>query len=166
MASIPMRYQKVKEKIPPIATLQSVIEQSSHLMVFSAWDSYTAERVNHHFSDLNKQRNMPDSWTDGYRKKRLALFEKQNPEQHFQHAARQSYIGLDYASITAEIEHVDSTPMEDFNLQALEELLALKKQGLKSTTILALGYRDIKKDRLVNLKKVREPFVEFITTIK
>ena len=158
--------KEIKKKIFPIAMNQPVIEQSSHLMIFAAWDSYTEERVNHHFAYINKQRGMPDSSTDGYRQMLLALFKTQTIEQQFQHAAKQSYIGLGYATIAAANEQVDATPMEGFNPEALDELLELKKQGLKSTAILALGYRDIKTDWLVKLKKIREPLNEFVTVIK
>ncbi len=109
---------------------------------------------------------MPDSTTDGYRKMLLALFKTQTNEQHFQHAAKQSYIGLGYATIAAANEQVVATPMEGFSAEALDELLNLKKQALKSTAILALGYRDIKTDWLVKLKKIREPLSEFVTIIK
>lgn len=158
--------KEMKKKILPIAMNQPVIEQSSHLMVFAAWDKYTEERVNQHFSYINKQRNMPDSTTDGFRKMLLASFEKQTNQQHFDHAAKQAYIGLGFALIAAANEKVDSTPMEGFDPEALDELLELKKQGLKSTAILALGYRDVEKDWLVNLKKVREPMTEFVTVLK
>ena len=109
---------------------------------------------------------MPDSSTDGYRQMLLALFKTQTHQQHFQHAAKQSYIGLGYATIAAANEQVDATPMEGFNPGALDELLELKKRHLKSTAILALGYRDTKTDWLVKLKKIREPLSEFITLIK
>lgn len=158
--------KELKKKILPIAMNQSVIEYASHLMVFAAWDSYTTERVNHHFSYLNKQRNMPDSTTDDFRKMVLASFEKQTEEQHFNHAAKQSYIGLGFALLAAAVEKVDSTPMEGFNPEELDKLLELSKKGLKSTAILALGYRDVEKDWLVKLKKVREPLSEFVTIIK
>ena len=157
--------KEMKKKILPIASKQPVIEQASHLMVFAAWDSYTPERVNQHFSYLNKQRNMPDSTTDSFRKSLLASFEKQTPEQHFNHAAKQAYIGLGFALIAAANEKVDSTPMEGFNPEELDKLLELKKQGLRSTAILALGYRDIEKDWLAKLEKVREPMSEFVTII-
>ena len=50
---------------------------------------------------------------------------------------------------------VDATPMEGFNPKAVDEILGLRAQGLRSVTILALGYRDSEKDYMVNLKKVR-----------
>ena len=41
--------------------------------------------------------------------------------------------------------------MEGFNNEALDALLELKKKGLKSTVILALGYRDTEKDWLIKV---------------
>jgi nitroreductase len=57
---------------------------------------------------------------------------------------------------------VDATPMEGFDSAALDELLNLKEKGLKSVTLLPLGYRDEANDWLVNLKKVRTPVDRFI----
>lgn len=158
--------KELKEKIQPIAMNQAQIGQSSHLIVFAAWDTYTIERINNHFSFNNKERGMPDSATDDYRNMLLGMFGQQTPEQHFVHTSKQSYIALGYATIAAAFEHVDATPMEGFNPAALDELLGLKEKGLKSVTILALGYRNEDKDWLVKLKKVRRPNDKFFTEIK
>ena len=93
--------KEMKKKIFPIAHNQPVIEQSSHLIIFAAWDSYTTERVNSHFAYINKKRGMPDITANKYREMLLTLFETQTKEQHFNHAAIQSYIGLGYATIAA-----------------------------------------------------------------
>ncbi|MDR1876704.1 MAG: NAD(P)H-dependent oxidoreductase, partial [Flavobacteriaceae bacterium] len=61
---------------------------------------------------------------------------------------------------------VDATPMEGFDNEALDELLELKKSGLKSVTILPLGYRDETNDWLANLAKVRHPKEEFLIQIR
>ena len=53
------------------------------------------------------------------------------------------------------MEEVDSTPMEGFNAPALDELLQLEAKGLKSVSLLPLGYRDEANDVLVKAKKVR-----------
>jgi len=45
--------------------------------------------------------------------------------------------------------------MEGFNRQQLDEFLRLKEKGLQSFVLMALGYRDIQNDYLVNLNKVR-----------
>lgn len=55
--------------------------------------------------------------------------------------------------------------MEGFNPDALDELLELKRKGLRSTAILVLGYRNSESDWLVKLKKVRRPLNEFVTVM-
>ncbi len=56
--------------------------------------------------------------------------------------------------------------MEGFDAEALDKLLGLREQGLRSVTMLPLGYRDEANDWLVNLKKVRRPKEEFVSEIK
>jgi nitroreductase len=85
-------------------------------------------------------------------------------EQFFQfgHAARQAYIGFGLAIAAAAEQRVDATPMEGFDAAQLDELLGLEKLGLRSVTILTLGYRDEANDWLVNMKKVRVKPEDFI----
>jgi len=56
--------------------------------------------------------------------------------------------------------------MEGFDPEALNSLLDLSKKGIKSTAILALGYRDVDIVWLEKLKKVRKPLSEFVTKMK
>ena len=56
--------------------------------------------------------------------------------------------------------------MEGFDARALDGLLGLDKRGLKSVTVLPLGYRDADKDWLVNLPKLRKSRAEFVTEIR
>jgi len=56
----------------------------------------------------------------------LDLFSKQTKEQYFDHAAKQSWIGL--ALYAAAIEKVDTKPMEDFDGKAPDKLLELNKK--------------------------------------
>lgn len=60
---------------------------------------------------------------------------------------------------------MNSTPMEGFNHEKLDEFLQLKEKGVKSVVILALGYQDAINDYLVNLKKVRREIDKLFITI-
>ena len=60
---------------------------------------------------------------------------------------------------------VDATPMEGFVSEEVDKLLNLTERGLKSVTLLPIGYRDEVNDWLVNLKKVRHPKEKFVTEI-
>ena len=157
--------QEVKEKIKPIAWGQSQITDASHVLVFAAWDNYTADRINSVFDYNNKQRNLPASVTDDYRNKLLNLYGAQTPQENFTHAAKQAYIALGTALIAAAEQEVDSTPMEGFDPVALDEILDLKSRGLRSVVILPLGYRNEEGDWLLKMKKVRTPKEKFITVV-
>lgn len=78
-------------------------------------------------------------------------------EEHFNWSARQAYIALGFGLAAAAVEEVDSTPMEGFRNEELDELLNLPEQGMKSVSLLALGYRDEENDWLAPMKKVRKP---------
>ncbi|MEZ4901609.1 MAG: nitroreductase family protein [Spirosomataceae bacterium] len=149
--------QDLKEKIKPIAHGQSQITESSHLLVFTAWDKYTEKRINDFFNHSNAERGLPESATDGYRKRLIESVTSQTPEENFAHTAKQAAIALGIAMVAAAEQEVDATPMEGFNAALLDELLELPSKSLKSTAILALGYRDEANDWLAKLKKVRKP---------
>ncbi|WPR73849.1 NAD(P)H-dependent oxidoreductase [Algoriphagus sp. NG3] len=156
---------EVKERIKPIAWNQSQITDASHVLVFAAWDNYTADRINSVFKYNNEQRELPDSVTDDYREKLINSYTNKTAEENFNHAAKQAYIALGTALVAAAEQKVDSTPMEGFDPAALDEMLDLKSKGLRSTTILPLGYRNEEGDWLVNMKKVRTPKEKFITVV-
>jgi nitroreductase / dihydropteridine reductase len=157
--------KEVKEKIKEIAYNQSQITDSSHLLIFAAWDNYTAERINTIFSYTVAQRGLPSDAMDDYKNKILSLYTARSADENFQHAARQAYISFGIAIAAAAELKVDATPMEGFDNAALDKLLGLNERGLKSVTLLPLGYRDESNDWLVNLKKVRKPRTEFVTEV-
>ncbi len=156
----------IREKIKPIAWGQSQITDCSHLLVFAAWDNYTAERINLMFDLANDIRNMKSEDRENYRQKILNSYTQRAPEINFTHAAKQAYIGLGTALIAAAYEEIDCTPMEGFDALALDEVLNLKEMGLRSVVILPLGYRKADEDWLVNLQKVRRSHENFVIQIK
>ena len=157
---------EIREKIKAIAWNQAQVTDCSHLLVFAAWDNYTAERINNMFDLVNAERGTTNEGWENYRRMLLEKYPARSPEENFQHTARQAYIGLGTALAAAAMEEVDSTPMEGFDNQALDEILDLRSRGLKSVAIMPLGYREADKDWLVNLKKVRKPRESFVTEVK
>jgi nitroreductase / dihydropteridine reductase len=157
---------EVREKIKAIAWNQAQITDGSHLLVFAAWDNYTAERINHMFDLVNAERGFKSEGWENYRKQLLATYPQRSAEQNYQHAARQAYIGVGTALIAAAEAQVDSTPMEGFDPAALDEILGLKARGLRSVVIMPLGYRAEDGDWLVSLKKVRRSRADFVSEVK
>jgi nitroreductase/dihydropteridine reductase len=157
---------EVRARIKPIAWNQSQVVDCSHLLVFAAWDNYTAERINMMFDLTHQERGLTDEAWEKYRQLLLQQYVPRSAEVNFQHAARQAYVALGVAVVAAAAEQVDSTPMEGFDASALDEILGLRARGLKSVLMLPLGYRDASGDWLVNLKKVRRSRDSFVTEVK
>jgi nitroreductase len=158
--------QEVKEKIRPKAWNQSVITDCSHLLVFAAWDTYTADRINKQFDLTNTIRGFKNEGWENYRQMLLGSYPQQDAEVNFNHAAKQVYIALSQAMTAAAFQDVDSTPVEGFDPKAVDKILGLREKGLRSCVILTLGYRNAEKDWLVNLKKVRKSKEDLITEVK
>ncbi|WP_276089634.1 NAD(P)H-dependent oxidoreductase [Pedobacter sp. JY14-1] len=156
---------ELKAKIQEVAYGQTQITDSSHLLIFAAWDKYTEERIRSVFARTNAERGLPESATADYLQRLLGIFGAQTEEQNFQHAARQAYIAFGVAITEAALLKVDATPMEGFETDKLDALLGLRERGLRSVTLLPLGYRDEAGDWLVNLKKVRTPLEDFVIRI-
>jgi nitroreductase/dihydropteridine reductase len=57
----------VRERIKPIAWNQGQIVDGSHLLVFAAWDDYTAERINAMFDLTNTVRGTKNEGWENYR---------------------------------------------------------------------------------------------------
>lgn len=159
-------HPEVREQIKFKAWGQAQITDGSHLLVFAAWDHYTAERINEMFDLTNAQRGGSNEGWENYRQSLLSKYPARSPEENFQHAARQAYIGLGAALISAAFEAVDATPMEGFDPNAVDEILGLRARGLRSVVIVPLGYRASEGDWLVKLKKVRRPTAQFVTEVK
>lgn len=157
--------QEVKEEIKPIAWNQSVITDCSHLLVFAAWDTYTADRINKQFDLTNTVRGFKNEGWENYRQMLLSTYPQKDAEENFNHAAKQAYIAFSQALTAAAFEEVDSTPIEGFDPAKLDEILGLREKGLRSCVILTLGYRAEEKDWLVKLKKVRKSRENLVTEI-
>ena len=153
---------ELKAKIQTVAFGQTQIVDSSHLLIFAAWDKYTEERIRGVFARNNAERGLPDETPSDYEIQLTANYNTKTAEENFIHAAKQAYIGFGIAIAEAALLQVDATPMEGFNPAELDALLGLTERGLRSVTLLPLGHRDESGDWLVNLKKVRKPLKEFL----
>lgn len=157
---------EVRAQILPHAWSQQQVTDCSHLLVFAAWDNYTAERINTMFDLVNEKRGFKNQGWEDYRQMLLNTYPARDAQTNFEHAARQAYIGLGSALIAAAEMKVDSTPMEGFLPEKVDEILGLKERNLKSVLLLPLGYREEEGDWLVNLEKVRRSTDSFITYVK
>jgi len=157
---------EIREKMKAASNNQSQVTECSHLIVFAAWDNYTADRINKNFDATETVRNFKSEAGTAYRQMLLKIYPGRDQEVNFTHAAKQAYIAVGTALIAAAEQEVDSTPMEGFDAKSIDEILNLKEKGLRSVVLLPLGYRKADEDWLAPLVKVRAPTEEFITWIK
>ncbi|CUH84245.1 NAD(P)H-dependent oxidoreductase [Thalassovita mediterranea] len=156
---------ELRQKIKPVAWNQEQITDGSHLLVFAAWDNYSEARVDAVTDQMADERGGRSELLDGYYTNLKNMYLPRDAQVNYEHAARQAYIALGFALAAAAEQKVDSTPMEGFDPEAVDEILGLKERGLRSVILLPLGYRAEEGDWLVNLKKVRRPRDQFITEV-
>ena len=156
----------IRTKIQAAAHNQAQITEGSHLLVFAAWNTYTAERINHMFDLTNAERGGTNEGWENYRQMLLKNYPARDAQVNFEHAARQAYIALGTSLIAAAFEEVDSTPMEGFDPKSVDDVLGLGAKGLRSVALMPLGYRLKGQDWLETLKKIRRPVSEFVTEVK
>lgn len=147
--------EALKKKIQSVAFNQPQIGESSHLLVFAAWNDVTPKQIEEFIQHTATVRSVPPESLSDFKNTLLNMAENRSQEENFDWTARQAYIAFGVGLVAAASEKVDATPMEGFNNEALDELLNLGEKGLKSVTLMPLGYRDTENDWLANLPKVR-----------
>lgn len=155
----------IKAKLSAAAFGQQQLIQASHVVVFAAWDNYTTERMDHVINQIHAERGTPMQVLNTYYDQLKASYLPRDAEVNYNHAARQAYIALGIALTAAAFEEVDATPMEGFDPAAVDEILGLRARGLRSVTLMPLGYRAAEGDWLLGAKKVRKPLDELVTIV-
>jgi nitroreductase/dihydropteridine reductase len=146
----------LRAEIQPIAFGQPQVVESSHLLVFAAWNEVTEEKIDKFIQLVSETRDVPVEALADYRGA-IASIMKRPKEAQANWAARQVYLAMGTALVAAAELTIDSTPMEGFNPQKLDELLGLQEKGLHSVLMLAIGERDAENDFMANAIKVRYP---------
>lgn len=157
--------QELKEKMVAGALNPDCMRECSHVIVFTAWDEYTPERIDAIYDKTTDERGLVRGRFKRYTDMLKENFGKMSKEEQFQHAANQSFIALGLALAQAAELKVDSTPIGGFDSKLVDELLGLPAKGLRSVSLLYLGYADDERDWLGKMKKVRNSMEEFATFI-
>jgi nitroreductase len=147
--------QKLKEELQGACYGQTQLVDSSAVLVFATWNTITDESVDIYLNEIAIQREIPVESLVYFGDMIKTSLSNMTEEQKTTWAQKQAYIGLGFSLVASATEEVDSTPMEGFNPQSVDEILNLKELGLKSAVVLPLGYRDKDNDNLQTMKKVR-----------
>ncbi|MCH7409342.1 NAD(P)H-dependent oxidoreductase [Belliella sp. DSM 111904] len=154
--------QQTKEKLVKGALNPDCMRDCSHVIVFAAWDRYTAERIDKVYDFTTEERGLPRGRFSAYTDMLKSIYLKESAEENFVHISRQAYISLGLALAQAAELRVDSTPAEGFDTHVVDEVLELEKHGLKSVSLMYVGYANPEEDWIASMKKVRIPTEEFV----
>lgn len=154
----------LRAQISKAAGDQAQIKDGSHLLVFAAWDNYTAERIDE-VVELNVKARGDLPMLHAYYDNLKSNYLPRDATVNYAHAARQAYIALGVALVAAAEQEVDSTPMEGFSPDAVDAILGLKARGLRSVVLMPLGYRDAAGDWLLPMAKVRKARDTLVTVM-
>ena len=155
---------EIRQKLAA-GSFNTQIQDSSHLLVFAAFNKITSEYIAEYVAMMEEQRNLETGALNDYKDLLISHFSTQTPEQNAIWSGKQAYIGLGTALIAAAELKVDATPMEGFDPAVFNDALGLTEKNLHASVIISLGYRDTENDYLATMPKVRLPIDEFSTKL-
>lgn len=157
--------EDLKAKIQPAAFNQPQIVESSHLLVFAAWNEVTAEKIDAFIQLVSETRNVDISDLKAYKDAIAGSLLSRPVDDQVKWMDKQVYLAMGTALAAAAKLEIDSTPMEGFKPAEVDVILNLKEKGLHAVLMLAVGERDEVSDFMVNAKKVRWPKEELFMHI-
>ena len=147
--------QELKERLVGACYGQTQLKDSSAVLVFAVWETIDENEVEYYIKTMALERNIPVEVLNDFKGMMVGTITNMDEEQKTTWAQKQAYIGLGFSLVASALEGVDSTPMEGFLPNKVDEVLGLRELGLKSTLVLPLGYRDTENDSLSTMKKIR-----------
>ena len=156
---------ELKAQIQPIAYGQPQITESSHVLVFAAWNEITQEKIDAFIQLVAETRNAPLEALTDYKNAIVGSMLNLPKEIQANWADRQVYLAMGTALAAAAELKIDTTPMEGFVPAKIDELLGLQAQGLHSVLLLTVGYRDESADYMTGAAKVRYPMNELVVKL-
>ena len=154
----------IKQKLLPAAYGQNQIIDADLIVVFASYKSIGAIEVDAYMEIIASTRNVPLTALQGFADYMKGNIAKMTDEQKVVWAAKQTYIALgNLLNAAAELK-IDTTPMEGFNPEMVNEILGLTNLNLNAALIVTLGYRH-EADATQYLKKVRKSTDDLFITI-
>ena len=151
-----IRSTDIREKMREAAYNQPQLTEASHVFVFAVWTQVTEEMVDQYLQFIADTRNREISQLAGFKKSIMGFLGDKSTEEIIKWSSNQAYIALGKAMVAAAQMRIDSTPMEGFNREAVDELLGLRDKNLHAAVMLTVGYRDTENDPLAGAQKVRK----------
>jgi nitroreductase len=152
-----IRSTELRTQLREAAYNQPQLTEASHVLIFAVWTEVTETMVDEYLQFVANTRNRDIQQLEGFRKSILGFLGNKETNDIIRWSSNQAYIALGKAMAAAAQLRIDSTPMEGFNNQKVDEILGLKEKQLHAAVMLTLGYRDAENDPIASAQKVRKP---------
>jgi nitroreductase / dihydropteridine reductase len=149
--------EELRKQLQPLAYGQAQIIESSHVLVFAAWNAVDEAKVDEYLQAYSETTSMPleKILAFGVKDRMMQAIVGMPQDEQYHWAAKQAFIALGTGIIAAASLEIDATPMEGFIPAKVDELLGLPELNLRSVALLALGYRDSTNDFMEKTPKHR-----------
>lgn len=148
----------------PATMNQEQIAQASHVLVFCIETKIDKDYVLDYFRRVHSLRHTPERILKPFQDFLIDDFENKSQDLIDKWSTNQAYLAMGNILTVCALEGVDSCPMEGFDPDIYDEVLGLKKRGLKSVLLLPIGYR-AKDDMFADFKKVRKELADSVITL-
>ncbi len=144
--------KKIKESIESKSFLQKQIGTSSHLLVFCGISkkSDLYKRIDDYIEIIVASNNATQTKLESLKIRLRNIIKSMSQENFEAWTQKQCYLTLGFALAACAELKIDSCALEGFEKKSVDKILALPS-GLKSTVMLAIGYRK----ENPQLKKIR-----------
>ncbi len=148
--------KNVKESLKEVCFKQPQIVEADMVLVFASYTEITNEHIEGHIQNTAIIRNQELSQLEAFKNGITGFVSKLSQEELKFWTSKQTYIALGMALAECARIGIDSTPMEGFNAEEVNEILGLNEQNLECSVILTVGKRNEEEDFLAKLPKVRK----------
>lgn len=159
--------EAAKERILPaiFEFNQPRVKNASHVVIFLSRNTLSSEHLANIVDQEEADGRFPEEGMKAANDQGRRYFVDLNSdseEKLHEWQNRQLYIALGNLLFAATALEIDSTPIEGFDPQKLDEILGLKEKGFRSVVIASLGYHS-EEDFNANLPKSRLPQASLLT---
>lgn len=147
--------KELQEKMLPICFNQSQVKDAAAVLILCT-TAVDGDYINAYFDLVSNQRGTSKDVLKPFQDFLVKDFSKKTEQEIEAWARNQVYLIMGNLLTVCATQGIDSCPMEGFSPSAMDDLLDLEKQGLKSTLLLPIGYRS-DDDFMATQKKVRQP---------
>ena len=160
-----IKNKQLQNELIPHSMNQKQIAEASHVLVFCIQTNIDEDFVLEYFNRVHEIRQTPKSILKPFQDFLISDFEKKPQAIIEEWCTNQAYLAMGNLLTVCALEGIDSCPMEGFDPEKYDEILNLKKHGLKSVLLLPVGYR-AQDDMFADFKKVRKPLSNIIIDFK